>query len=191
MWVGIAEVPTKHRIETRGFTKSVTKSLGIWGFIKRHSWEGLRWLVFEEKPIENQSSPAEEGCPGLLSESPPAPWSKVTCQPPDYVVPNGHPKGTDSVKQAPNVESPTCPYNLRSRYLEKFFNFSWTPFLTPDKLVGIHFQSLVTPFEMVLTFPPPTHSGMVLTPFPHLLPPPTIGACVDSDDGVIQRFPTP
>lgn len=32
---------------------------------------------------------------------------------------------------------------------------------------------------------------MVLTPFPHLLPPPTNGACVDSDDGVIQKFPTP
>lgn len=37
MWVGIAGVPTKHSIESRGFTKSVTKSLGIWGSIKHHS----------------------------------------------------------------------------------------------------------------------------------------------------------
>lgn len=29
MWVGMAEVPTKHSVESQRFTKSVTKSLGI------------------------------------------------------------------------------------------------------------------------------------------------------------------
>lgn len=39
MWVGMAEVPTKHSVESQRFTKSVTKSLGIWGSIKDHSWD--------------------------------------------------------------------------------------------------------------------------------------------------------
>lgn len=39
MWVGMAEVPTKHSVESQRFTKSATKSLGIWGSIKHHSWD--------------------------------------------------------------------------------------------------------------------------------------------------------
>lgn len=160
MWVGITEVPTKHSIESRGLTKSVTQSLGIWGSIKHHN--GYCSIIADtiynsglclmQSQLTGRGPPLKTGYPQnhLQKHKQKSPGKRLTVRP----------ERTESPQWALNVGTPRLPSSgpgIRHLWKSPFASLERNLSFLKTQL-RLVFRALSPPLQYCSMSPrPPTH----------------------------------